>query len=376
MLEDESGRLRLIGPALDSEMLVTGCIIAVMGTENADGDFEVVDIKVPDLPPQPARWANSQAPSSDISTRKTKRVKIEDDDDESMDEAPLGTRSKIALVSGLCISGTNTEHSLQINLLLEYLLGEALSTEAQQNTSQISRLIIAGNSLASENEAVSHDSIGNTRKSQSHKKYGYDSSAYNPAPTAHLDDFLATLLPSMPITLIPGPSDPANVSLPQQPIHSAMFPHARAYGPTPPSVQGGDRQPGWFDAVTNPWDGEIEGWRVLGTGGQNVDDIFKYVESEDRLSMMEAMCRWRCCAPTAPDTLCMFPIFFLPGLPRLLVTLGWSFLPNRAQSEPKTKTPANKSPKGPTPSKMTTLSSLNPVRTSSSSAHSPNLTRL
>jgi DNA polymerase delta subunit 2 len=107
----------------------------------------------------------------------------------------------------------------------------------------------------------------------------------------------------MPVTLMPGYTDPANVSLPQQPIHPAMFPQARAYGPTPPA-DGESRQAGWFDTVTNPWDGEIEGWKVLGTGGQNVDDVFKYVESEDRLGMLEAMCRWRCCAPTAPDTLC------------------------------------------------------------------------
>ncbi|KAA8575199.1 hypothetical protein EYC84_004396 [Monilinia fructicola] len=35
--------------------------------------------------------------------------------------------------------------------------------------------------------------------------------------------------------------------------------------------------------------------------------FFKYVEGEDRLRMMEAMCRWRCCAPTAPDTLWSYP---------------------------------------------------------------------
>jgi DNA polymerase II small subunit/DNA polymerase delta subunit B len=66
----------------------------------------------------------------------------------------------------------------------------------------------------------------------------------------------------------------------------------------------GSTEPGWLDPVTNPWEGEVEGWRLLGTGGQNLDDICKYVESEDRLGMMEAMCRWRCSAPTAPDTLC------------------------------------------------------------------------
>jgi DNA polymerase delta subunit 2 len=299
MLEDESGRLRLVGTPLANEMLVTGCIIAVMGTENSNGDFEVVDIKVPDLPPQTERWHTSSPPTNGTSRKK---IKLDDDEDEDMDKpAPAG--KKIAIVSGLGFSGTHSEHSLEINLLMEYLLGEALDSATQESVSQISRLIIAGNSIALDNEAVSHDIIGNTRKA--HKKYGYDSSAYNPAPTAHLDNFLAALLPSLPITLIPGYTDPANVSLPQQPIHSAMFPQARTFGPISPT-DGQAKQIGWFDTVTNPWDGEIEGWKVLGTGGQNVDDVFKYVESEDRLGMLEAMCRWRCCAPTAPDTLCKF----------------------------------------------------------------------
>jgi DNA polymerase delta subunit 2 len=279
-------------------MLVTGCIIAVMGTENANGDFEVVDMKVPDLPPQPERWHTTDLPTTNGAREK---IKLQDGD-EDMDKPVTGSGKKIAIVSGLGFSGMDSEHSLELNLLTEYLLGEALDPATQENVSQISRLIIAGNSIALDAEALSHDTIGNTKKSAS-KKYGYDSSAYNPAPTAHFDNFLASLLPSIPITLIPGSTDPANFSLPQQPIHSAMFPQARSYGVIPPAA-GEKKQPGWLDTVTNPWDGEIEGWKVFGTGGQNVDDVFKYVESEDRLRMMEAMCRWRCCAPTAPDTLC------------------------------------------------------------------------
>jgi DNA polymerase delta subunit 2 len=290
-------------------MLVTGCIIAVMGTENANGDFEVVDIKVPGLPPQPARWSSSSPPTAtNGSGRKVKRVKVEDED-EDMDGVEPRCGSKIAIVSGLSFSGTNAEYSLQINLLVEFLLGEALDPTSQKALSQINRLIIAGNSLATDIEALSHDTTGNTRKA--HKKYGYDSSAYNPAPTAHLDNFLAELLPSMPVTLIPGASDPANVSFPQQPIHTAMLPHARAYAAHLTTAADEERVPDWFDSVTNPWEAEVDGWRVLGTGGQNVDDIFKYVESEDRLGMLEAICRWRCCAPTAPDTLCEFSIFFI-----------------------------------------------------------------
>ncbi|KAG4034892.1 hypothetical protein MFRU_002g02410 [Monilinia fructicola] len=289
MLEDESGRLRLIGSQLNTELLVTGCIVAVMGTENANGDFEVVDIKVPDLPPQEPRWEISGG---------------SEEEDVDMDADKAG-RKKIALISGLSFSGTSAENSLEKALLTEYLLGESLDPASQSNVSKISRLIIAGNSIASDLDSIAHDTVGNTRKAQ--KKYGYDASSYNPAPTAHFDNFLAELLPSIPITLLPGPSDPANASLPQQPIHPAMFPQARAYCGSAPSIIGDDREPGWFDTVTNPWEGEIEGWRVLGTGGQNVDDVFKYVEGEDRLRMMEAMCRWRCCAPTAPDTLWSYP---------------------------------------------------------------------
>ncbi|KAL9118646.1 MAG: hypothetical protein Q9187_004810, partial [Circinaria calcarea] len=160
----------------------------------------------------------------------------------------------------------------------------------------ISRLIIAGNALAEASPLAPRDELSGKKAS---KKYGYDSAAYNPAPTAHLDNFLATLLPSIPITLFPGDSDPANVSLPQQPIHPAMLPHSRTYSANP-----GSNEPGWFDSTTNPWEADIDGWRMMGTAGQPIDDVFKYVEGDDRLEMMENLLRWRCIAPTAPDTLC------------------------------------------------------------------------
>ena len=63
----------------------------------------------------------------------------------------------------------------------------------------------------------------------------------------------------------------------------------------------------WFDSATNPHDFDLDGWRFLGTGGQTVNDIYKYVSGEERLEMMEAMLRWRLAAPTAPDTLWCYP---------------------------------------------------------------------
>ncbi|KAK5993290.1 DNA polymerase delta small subunit [Cladobotryum mycophilum] len=291
MLEDDSGRIRLVGDLLKTVPLVTGCIIAVMGTENANGELEVIDLKFPDLAPQPERWALSK-PNG--------KSKAED-----MEMGDAGSGKKIAIVSGLSFSGTDASYDLELNLLLEYLLGEALGPKDQSDVAQISRLIIAGDSISTTEFKTEKEEVDDVaKKSGTHKKYGYDASSYNPLPSQLFDEFLSELLPSIPVTLLPGAQDPANASYPQQPIHTAMFPQARAYASNPADPKS---LPGWFDTVTNPWEAEVEGWRILGTGGQNVDDVFKYVDSDDRLGMMEAMCRWRCCAPTAPDTLWSYP---------------------------------------------------------------------
>lgn len=280
MLEDESGRLRLTGSFLTSCLLVTGCIVAVMGTENSNGDFEVIDLKIPELAPQPTRWERGES-----NTASKKKVPKKE------------KTGKIAIVSTLGVSGDDGD-TMSLDLLTEYLLGESTTPTEQEQAASISRLIIAGNSLASANPIPSRDEAPAKRPSGV-KKYGYDASAYNPAPTDQLDLLLSNILPSLPITLIPGEQDPTHTSLPQQPMHPALFPQSRLYMAAPDS-----EDHGWLDTVTNPWEGDIDGWRVLATGGQPIDDVYKYVEGDDRLQMIEATLRWRLCAPTAPDTLC------------------------------------------------------------------------
>lgn len=283
-LEDESGRIRLIGTPLQLSLLVTGCIVAVLGTENANGEFDVIDIKVPDLPRQPQRWERDEA-SEVLSVSPGKKRKLDTEDKRT-------EGGKVAIIGGLGFSGDQGD-ALTLELFTEYLLGEACGPSEQREVSKISRLIIAGNSIATATPLLA------PTDEKKPKKYGYDAAKYNPAPISHLDNFLAALLPSIPITLIPGETDPANVSLPQLPLHPAMFPRSRNYAAMPDSAE-----PGWFDTVTNPWEGDVDGWRMMGTGGQPVDDVFKYIEGDDRLEMMEYLLRWRCGAPTAPDTLC------------------------------------------------------------------------
>ena len=302
-LEDESGRLRITGDFLSTTSYVTGCVMAALGTENADGSFEVIATELADLPRQPARWERDESQLA-LSGKKVKQ------------ERPKG--GKIAIISGLEISGVSG-NTILLDILMEYLLGESAGGVEQAETGKITRLIIAGGSLAHSSPIPSREELA---AKKGHKKYGYDSSAYDAAPTEHLDLLLSTLLPQLPITILPGASDPASVSIPQQPLHPALFPKSRLYANPP--TQSKDR-PGAFDSVTNPWEGDIDGWRLLGTGGQTVADVLKYVEDDDVLDVMEAMLRWRCIAPTAPDTLCklyiVHPCFFgfFLYIPTLLV---------------------------------------------------------
>lgn len=317
MLEDESGRLRLMGTALKDEMLVTGCIIAVMGTENANGDFEVIDVKLPDLPAQPDRWS-LESPKQQQQNSKTK----------------ASPGSKVALISGLELTG-NDGDTLALDLLTEYLLGEAGSPSQQASAANISRLIILGNSLAEATLLPAHDDTtgpphGKKSNVATAKKYGYDASAYNPAPTAQLDAFLSTLLPSIPITLLPGALDPANVSMPQQPLHPALFPNSRAYTDPPPPVP--TAPPATASATsttkktpkppppahplhptTNPTYASLAGHLLLLTSGQPTHDVSKYLPLDptapdpSTLDLMALTLQWRLIAPTAPDTLWCYP---------------------------------------------------------------------
>jgi DNA polymerase delta subunit 2 len=55
MLEDESGRIELTGTRIYMEGLVTGCVIGILGSETTGGQFDVVDICLPEMPPQVKR---------------------------------------------------------------------------------------------------------------------------------------------------------------------------------------------------------------------------------------------------------------------------------------------------------------------------------
>ncbi|KAF2665912.1 hypothetical protein BT63DRAFT_427704 [Microthyrium microscopicum] len=281
VIEDESGRLPITGKFLHEFLLCTGCIVGILGTENKNGEFEVIDIKPADLPAQPPRWNLHNLSLKEAGEKPIKAKKA---------------KGKIAIVSGLAMDGHFSD-VLLLDMLQEYLLGE---TGGAQESSQISRLIIAGNSFADMAPIPTREVM----MKNGSKSFSAEPNTWNADPTEEVDDFLASLLPTLPITLLPGVSDPTSVSMPQPALHSAMFSKSRLFirHPTEP-----ENALSWFDSVSNPWDGEIDGWKVLATGGQPVNDMNKYVNGGNRLDMMESILRWRNVAPTAPDTLWTYP---------------------------------------------------------------------
>lgn len=196
MLEDASGRVRLVGDIVQAKagQFVTGTIMAALGAELPTGDFEVIDTCFAGLPPQPARTAST-------SSKK-------------------GEDRWVAIVSGLEMGAEYVAADVRADMLAEWILGELESDS--DDALRVSRLILAGNSLGEPED----DPLEDPNKP---KRYGYEASSYSAKPTAALDRFLAGLLPSIDIDLMPGETDPTGPTMPQQPLHHAMFSTASAY---------------------------------------------------------------------------------------------------------------------------------------------------
>ncbi|TDL27210.1 hypothetical protein BD410DRAFT_761860 [Rickenella mellea] len=279
MLEDESGRIQLVGDKLKGMTLVTGIIMAALGHETPSGEFTVVDVCFAGLAPQ----ASIGEPIT------------ESDEDMEVDRsAPsqIAEGEWIAVVSGLEV-GVSSPADGQLQMLAEYLCGEAGGPEDQLQGSRISRLIIAGNSFGASAPPEDVDEIAEKKP----RRYGYDATTFSPHATHTLGAFLLDIARVMPVHVLAGASDPSGALLPQQALPRAMF--------------GAVREHYNFACETNPsWLG-VAGRSLLVDSGQPLEDMFKYLPSPPvtRLSIATSTLRWRHTAPTAPDTLWCYPYF-------------------------------------------------------------------
>ncbi|KAF8305344.1 hypothetical protein DL93DRAFT_358754 [Clavulina sp. PMI_390] len=286
LLEDDSGRVKLVlSPSLKEAgvPLVTGVIMACLGMESSVGEFEVLDICFAGM------------------AKNAEADKGKEKEDERMEiDGEISPKGKwIALVSGLDISSSDIQPGdevassaeLRLQMLVEYLKGEFGGEEDQKMSKECGAVVILGNSLD-----IPRKSADDAKNA---KRYNQQAT-YDPAPLAQLSSTLKDLASSIPIHLLPGATDPAGAILPQQPMPRAMFGFEPGVGIVSGVFQC-ECNPAWIDLGV--------GNGLLATSGQNLDDVFKYLESEDRLGMARAMMQWRHIAPTCPDTLWCYPFF-------------------------------------------------------------------
>ncbi|KAG4927953.1 hypothetical protein JHK85_054439 [Glycine max] len=161
-------------------------------------------------------------------------------------EFPLKSREDkyVVLVSGLSV-GSSSSNPLQFQLLIDHITGH-LGDEKNLASKDLSRMA---------------------------------------EPIKELDILLSQIAAGLPLDIMPGPSDPANFSLPQQ--VNRLFSILLSL---------------MLNLLYLEHDPHTAS-RFLGTSGQNVDDLEKYSEAKDKLEFMERTLRWRHLAPTAPNTL-------------------------------------------------------------------------
>ncbi|GMH40842.1 hypothetical protein BSKO_08746 [Bryopsis sp. KO-2023] len=246
-LEDGNARMALTGNGLVIEKLVTGVVLAVRGAQQKNGCFNVTDVCFPGSGPQP-----SIHPQED---------------------------KYIAFVSGLGV-GSN-QPPLALELLGEFLSGSVGNDTDREMVQKIVRVVVAGGTLNS------MDALGIAAPNSRHQ-----SRALEPLKDASM--YLVELASSAPVDVMPGNGDPATFALPQQPMNRRLF--------------GGGGQYANVTMMTNPCEFEADGVRLMGTSGQNIQDIERYSTYTDRLKMLECCLEWRHLAPTAPDTLMCFPL--------------------------------------------------------------------
>lgn len=194
----------------------------------------------------------------------------------------------VAIVSGLSI-GEESIDPLPMQLFADYVTGYLGNAADHQLMRQVGRVIIAGNSL--HRVEVKDDQ-------RYHAKKRGQKLAILPHLT-ELDLFLTQLAASVPVDVMPGESDPANFTMPQQPLHPCLFSSASSYST--------------FTLRTNPCHINMNGVHFLGTSGQNINDMSKYATTPTNMDLLEDTLRCQVICPTAPDTLACYPFQKLPN---------------------------------------------------------------
>lgn len=272
MIEDHSGRMKIVkNDIMDPAKFTTGTVLALKGKMSTNGIFEVSDYVLPGIPP----IANPTKEESKGLEDQTLFCNLEN-------------RKFVAFISGLEF-GSITQKA-PINLLTQFLTGNYGSKKERLLNSRVARVIIAGNHIGEESDM---DSV----IKGSYRTFNINEKVYSNISSSleQFESFIKTISSVCEIDIIPGDNDISGAFLPQQPANVALF----------PQLLKNDN----IIFSTNPHQFEINGLQFLGTSGQNVNDITRFVDMKEKteVEILHDTLEMRHIAPTCPDTLRSFP---------------------------------------------------------------------
>lgn len=402
MLEDEGARISLAGDGLQPGDVVTGVVAAVRGRVLPDGSFDVAEVREPaaSMCAHQRCIRAAAAGGSKLPSCRRAQVCFAGPAPQPPLPAPGGEPKYVAIISGLAMGDENANPLLG-QLLVDYLSGLLGGRQERETVRRVVRVVVAGGLLKSSAHLSQPTAYSSVRQ---------QGAALGPLRDADMS--LTELAGAVPVNVmpgarrgsggaaaaalagrhvgaavclprllsarhmqgthlamrpwLPGAGDPANYSLPQQPLHRCLLPGSSPF-PT-------------LHRVTNPHDFSVDGVAFLGTSGQNVDDVFRwgrgrrrrggergsrgggcgahpcapsmvlrsflvvsrcsnlmplcilpfygrYSDIEDRTAILERLLRWRHLIPTAPDTLAAYPYydadpFIITSTPHVLFAGG------------------------------------------------------
>lgn len=252
VMEDELQRVRLTGN-IQLDQVATGVVCAVRGyLKEEDDHFSVEEILFYECGPQ----------------------------------KPLIDRGLSSSSSGrllILISGLNQSKSHlyvdSLNLFQFWLCNKFDKDSVKERKI---RLIVAGNSMHCVDE----------KPHSMYQNRPTDSLALVKS-IKELDRWFAAWSSFLPLDLMPGAFDATNVMMPQQPLHPCLFPLTSRNAN--------------FQTVTNPYAFRVDEIDIIGTSGQNVDDLLRCTNLEKSIDALRSTLKWAHITPTAPDTLACYP---------------------------------------------------------------------
>eukprot|EP00930_Biecheleria_cincta_P099390 TRINITY_DN91015_c0_g1_i1.p1 TRINITY_DN91015_c0_g1~~TRINITY_DN91015_c0_g1_i1.p1 ORF type:complete len:673 (+),score=125.28 TRINITY_DN91015_c0_g1_i1:131-2149(+) len=266
-LEDCSMCLRLeLHPALTSR-LATGLVVAVRGRASASDIFHTSDLCLACVP-------EPHQPELALIAR-----------------CPRSLRAGyVAFLSGLAFGQASQALAAARKHAFDFLLGHYKTQCYKHRPLSVQHVVICGGLFDCEAMAArSKDALNEA------------------------DAMLAQLASTVSVDVMPGRSDPSNLSLPQMPLCKHLFPRLGA-----------------CDAITfvsNPVEFSVDGMQFLGHSGQPVEDILRCLHlprsKEVALEALGTCLEGLHLAPTAPDTLetrpfCTMDPFVIDKVPHVL----------------------------------------------------------